>query len=196
MRQNLGVENMPPLIESSKPKSDGLPKKSGPVSMVQTVKGRLLKNRVVLSVYQSSYDRYAVVSQERIIVKDCGYINLKYCRVENVTMKGLENAFQIIPRKCEGNVLTLSVSNSQELEEWINVLKSDSCDQTSPRNSFSLDFLSSSPPSRGPLDILNMVNSQTNSGIAIPQRRRTASIPNNPSMPALEESGEDSEGEE
>ena len=85
-----------------------IPKYSSPITMVQKVSGVDRKFRVLLKVYTSMYDHYAVVSQDRAIVKDCGYVKLKNC-----TILGNEKdlTIQVVRRNCEGLTLTFVTSD-------------------------------------------------------------------------------------
>lgn len=99
---------------------DGLPKYSSALTMVQKIGGKDRKVRVVLKIYSSMYGSYGVVSQDRIIVKDCGYINLKTCTVfQNKT----DLSVQIIQRNCEGLSLTFQLPNDEELEKLMKFLE-------------------------------------------------------------------------
>lgn len=130
------VENMPPGICQGR--NGGLPSKMGPVWLVQPGPGgRPRKTRVRLSVYNSNFDRYAVVSQEKLICKDCGYINLKNATIREVEtnssclnrlntqpegVKTGQCSFQIVPKHCDGNVLTFLVSSKAELSDWLKAM--------------------------------------------------------------------------
>ena len=80
--------------------NDGSPKFRGSMLMLQKVGKVERKLGVVLSIYSTSFDLYAVVSQDRnIIVKDCGYIRLKNCTVStDMDTQTLE----IVEKNCDG----------------------------------------------------------------------------------------------
>ena len=158
-----GVENMPPdPIEipqrmathdaridhpSGCPGREGLtgcPIWEKTVRVVQsTAPGKLIKVRVILKVYSTSFGcRYAVVSQDKLLSKDCGYINLKHCTVRASADNGrtgmaspgasplgsgqrckpTEHHFEIISHKNDFRKLVFCVQSSSELEQWLAVL--------------------------------------------------------------------------
>ena len=110
------TENLPYLLCGSQTLtcSPASPRKAGAVYMLQ---GRR-KVRVRLSVHYNHFERFAVVSQEKIICKDYGFINLRNCTIR----ENGDNCFQILPRDCDGNVLTFTVSSSQEVKDWLQAL--------------------------------------------------------------------------
>ena len=110
------TENLPTLLCGSQALtcSPASPRKAGAVYMLQ---GRR-KVRVRLSVHYNHFERFAVVSQEKIICKDCGFINLRNC----IVRENGENCFQILPKDCDGNVLTFTVPSSQEVKDWLQAL--------------------------------------------------------------------------
>ena len=94
--------------------SPASPRKAGSVFLFQ---GRR-KLRVRLSVHYNHFERFAVVSQDKILCKDCGYINLRNCTIR----ESGDNSFQILPRDCDGNVLTFTVPSSLEAKDWLKAL--------------------------------------------------------------------------
>ncbi len=110
------MENMPPGLCGSQSLtcSTASPRKTGTVYILQ---GRR-RQRVRLSVYYSHFEKYAVVSQDKVLCKDSGYINLRHCIVRETA----DNSFQILPRDCDGNILTFTVSSSQEAKDWVQAL--------------------------------------------------------------------------
>ena len=110
------TENLPPTLCGSQSLtcSPASPRKAGTVFMFE---GRR-KIRVRLSVHYNHFERFAVVSQDKVLCKDCGYINLRNCTVRETG----DNSFQIIPRDCDGNMLTFTVPSSQEVKEWLQAL--------------------------------------------------------------------------
>jgi len=96
---------------------DPHPKKTGVVSMVHpTPNGANIKLRVRLSVHNS----YAVVSPDKEITRDMGYVNLRRSSVERIENT---NAFQIVPKDCDANVLTFYVSQEKDLVDWLDTLR-------------------------------------------------------------------------
>ena len=74
----------------------------------------------VLSVYCNSYDGYAVVSQDNLISRDCGYLSLKHCRL---LPDPETDSFQIISDHSEGQSLVFTVPGSSDLHNWITCLQ-------------------------------------------------------------------------
>ncbi len=146
MRSNeLRIESKPVLDSEMNP--DGLhPKKTGFICMFQTVAGQPRRCRVRLSVYETSFDHYAVVSQDKAICAACGYINLKSATVQIIDNTRL--TFQIIPKDCDANILTLAVSSQKELKDWLSVLDNGTESQDSPPSSPFQQSQSSSGNSR------------------------------------------------
>lgn len=112
------------MCDCQRYEQDGLPKYSSPLIMVQKIAGIDRKLRVVLKVYSTVYGLYAVVSQDRAIVKDCGYINLKTC---TVLTNECDLSVQLIQRNCEGLTLTFKVSNLDEHKKLSNILNPGDC---------------------------------------------------------------------
>ena len=125
-----GMNNMddfPPLLCGSQALtcSPASPRKAGAVYMIQ---GRR-KVRVRLSVHHKHFEQYVVVSQERLLCKDCGFINLRNCTIK----ENGENCFQILPKDCDGNILTFAVSTPQEVKDWLQVLNMGRSERGSPQ---------------------------------------------------------------
>lgn len=118
----MDTENVPPMSLSGTPLlsqgMDAHPKKSGAVYMTQSMAGRSRKVRVILSVYSNSYDSYVVVSQDKLLCKDSGYINLRNCTVQKDN-----NTLQIVPQNGEGQTLSFTVSDCKELDSWLQTLR-------------------------------------------------------------------------
>ena len=101
--------------ECHKLQDGGLPKFRTPMVMLQKVGNKEHKLRVVLSIYSTNYDLYAVVSQDRnIIVKDCGYIKLKNCIV---TMNKNNLSLEIMQKNYEELSLRFRVNKCEHLDE-------------------------------------------------------------------------------
>lgn len=110
------------------------PQRSGAVLM--TLPGSKQQVRVVLSVYSTNFDRYAVLSSDKALCKDCGYINLKTCGVRRMEDK----SFQVLPRECHSAALTFTVSKPCEMEDWLSVFQCpvSECPTSSPKKSLAL----------------------------------------------------------
>ena len=135
---------------NSSPAREGLsgyPIKEERVYAVQTTPdGRRVRIPVVLKVYVNNFGgRYAVISQDKLLCRDSGYINLKHCVIKSsadVEPKNVVNTprnslsmsqpsrgrsaspfnFQIVSQKIEGQSLMFTVSTRTELEQWLSVL--------------------------------------------------------------------------
>ena len=124
MRQLLAnnMENLPPVLPRGQV-TEGLPTLSKRVTMYQDVRGKTIKNRIILKVYDS-FDSYAVLSQDKVVGKDCGCFSLKNYTYKMVPAGRLsrEHKFQVVPRNCEGTVLTFSTGSKQETAKWVEEL--------------------------------------------------------------------------
>ena len=105
------------------PQVDALPRMSGPVMM--TAPGSsparcVRKVCVVLNVYCTSYDGYAVVSQDNLTNRDCGYLSLKHCRL---LPDPETDSFQLVPDNKEGQSMSFWLKNSQQLSSWVDVIR-------------------------------------------------------------------------
>ena len=76
------------------------------------------KLRVRLTLHHSYCERFVVVSQDKVLCKDWGYINLGNCTVRETG----DNGFQILPRDGDGDTLTFAVPSQQEVKDWVQVL--------------------------------------------------------------------------
>ena len=100
--------------------NDGSPKFRGSMLMLQKVGKVERKLGVVLSIYSTSFDLHAVVSQDRnIIVKDCGYIRLRNCTVSTDMDSQM---LEIVEKNCDGIPLRFRVLNKQHLHDVANLL--------------------------------------------------------------------------
>ena len=142
----------------------GCPIREASVCVQQTTReGRQVRRPVVLKVYSTSFGgRYAVVSQDKLLSTDCGYINLKYCTVNagpeidqsaetpsraDVTRIGSrpsEYTFEIISHRNDFRKLVFSVPSRSELEQWLAVL-TDPEDREERQDSASPELLVGSP---------------------------------------------------
>ena len=96
----------------------GLEKKSGNLYITRTdpVTRRTHNIPVVVKVYTSTYDHYAVVYPDKLC-SSCGYINLKNCALDTFT--GRKCGFKLIPNDCDGKPMTFLTNNPAELEDWV-----------------------------------------------------------------------------
>ena len=131
------------LVDSQQQNNSGLEKKSGHLLTTRTdARGRTQNIRVVVKVYASTYDHYAVVYADKIC-QACGFINLKNCTIDPFS-GGKNCGFRVIPKDCEGNTVTFITNSPADLEEWLNVFTSS--DSSKPTIEFPLT--SSKSPSR------------------------------------------------
>lgn len=123
----------------------GCPIREASVVLVHTTpEGKQIRRPVVLKVYSTSFGgRYAVVSQDKLLSADCGYINLKYCTVDAIPendrsaktqsdgdisrlgsrrSQSPEHRFEIISHRNNFPKLVFSVQSISELEQWLAVL--------------------------------------------------------------------------
>ena len=129
--------------DSKTQNSSGLEKKSGHLLTTRTdARGRTQNIRVVVKVYASTYDHYAVVYADKIC-QACGFINLKHCTIDPFS-GGKNCGFRVIPKDCEGNTVTFITNSPADLEEWLNAFTYS--DSSKPTIEFPLT--SSKSPSR------------------------------------------------
>ncbi len=140
----LGVENLPPevclaagdmleacaVVPQTMPSVGvtGKPIKCGALSALQTTKdGRAVRVRILLSVYTSNYGRYAVLSQDKAVRRDCGFINLKNATVRTVDMpnggSNSQHCVQILPRDADVQGVTFCAASAAEASQWLAVLQ-------------------------------------------------------------------------
>ena len=120
---------------------DGSPKFRTSMMMLQKMGKIERKMGVVLSIYSTNFDLYAVVSQDRnIIVKDCGYIKLRNC---TVTTDMNSQTLEIVQKNYEGVPLRFRAHKQEHLREIVNLLHLNSDDDIF--NNDTLPSLSSSP---------------------------------------------------
>ena len=100
------------------------PVKSGPVFIQQRTGGQTSKLRVILTVYTTRFEHYAVISQERILCKDSGFINLKHCKAQKLNNN--EGSFEISLKDGDLGSLTITPVHSSELKDWISAVNSES----------------------------------------------------------------------
>jgi hypothetical protein len=97
-------------------------KMKGPLTMELAVSAnaKITTTRlpIILSVYSTPLNKYAVISQERVISKDCGYVNLKNCVVRQSGPKG----FQITTCDGEKRPLVFHAKDEVDAEQWMAVL--------------------------------------------------------------------------
>ena len=142
MRKELSCENAPlGMMAGDVPHSRGTngtrPCKSGAVFLRHPqTGGRSRRVPVVLSLYCGTFDRYAVVSQDRLMCKDCGYINLRHSAVSRLdssnNSSNEELSFQIIPTKCDGQSVVFSVRHRRDLDDWLEALTPDESEYSPP----------------------------------------------------------------
>ena len=105
------------------------PLKEGSVRMVQQAGNRTITAHVTLKVYSNNYDTFAVIAMDKTWCKDYGYISLKNCSVERVSVsqnKDNRYGFQISQRKLDLDPVVFYVSDSKEVEQWISVVSGNS----------------------------------------------------------------------
>ena len=98
---------------------DSMLKYKGRLTMLAPGGKRATKLPVVLSVYCTPFDKYAVISQERVMCKDCGYVNLKTSHVRT----GVGCSFQISTYDGEKQPLVFYTASEEELAKWVSVLE-------------------------------------------------------------------------
>lgn len=155
------------------------PLKEGRVRMVQQLGNKTITVHVTLKIYSNNYDTYAVISMDKALCKDLGYISLKNATIKRVassssTRDSKENrhGFQITPeqRKLDLEPVTFYTSDSREVDQWMATVTENSRSQ-SPRGE-----------SRRPLLPLGQRPSRSRSG-------SNSSRPGSLLLPALEEEG-------
>jgi len=143
----MGCENMMPagLRENKKNKEGNCevfntshPLKEGRVRMVQQLGGKTLSTYVTLKIYSNNYDTYAVISMDKLMCKDFGYISLKNASVKRISpadsKENKKHGFQITAesRKLDLGPVTFYPAEPREVDQWISVV-SENTRSLSPR---------------------------------------------------------------
>jgi len=77
--------------------------------------------RVIMSIYDKNYERYAVIAPDKVFCKACGYFNLKNILVKQIS----EVSFQLIPADCDASSLTFTVNSPAEMDTWLRALQTE-----------------------------------------------------------------------
>ncbi|VDI54131.1 Hypothetical predicted protein [Mytilus galloprovincialis] len=96
--------------------------KKGTLTMVQSVNNQLVKFPMVVQVYKTRFEHYAVIHRDMKFTNTAVYMNLKKCQVR----KRGTNEITLIADNIEGNSLTFLTRNIAEVESWIGVFKPSS----------------------------------------------------------------------
>ena len=132
--------------------------------------------RVNLTVYANDFDRYAVISQDKIYCRAWGYISLKHRMAKQTG----ETSFQLLNRQSDGGApLAFTVKTPQELHQWMDVLTISKPEQ-------SLEF-----PKRNVSSVRRVGRSHSVPLVSTPVRRQRLSLPS-----LREENGISEESEE
>ncbi|VDI54130.1 Hypothetical predicted protein [Mytilus galloprovincialis] len=96
--------------------------KKGILNMVQSVNNQQVKVSMVVQVYKTRFEHYAVIHRDIKFTNTAVYMNLKKCQVRK---KGM-NEITLIADNIEGNSLTFLARSLAEVESWIGVFKPSS----------------------------------------------------------------------
>ncbi|CAC5385853.1 unnamed protein product [Mytilus coruscus] len=96
--------------------------KKGTLTMVQSVNNQLVKVPMLVHVYSTRFEHYAVIYRDMKFTNNAVYMNFKKCQVRK---KGM-NEITLIADNIDGNSLSFVTRNIAEVESWIGVLKPSS----------------------------------------------------------------------
>lgn len=124
-----------------------LPAFSGSVTMLACSGNKTHRLPVVLSIYKTFYEFYAVISQDRVILKDFGYINLKRCLLQ---IK--DDVIKLIPigRNAHGQTLTFQVASKTDADRISAIFEFSDSDEE-----YNLAHI------ENPLDVINETGERT-----------------------------------
>lgn len=77
--------------------------------------------RVVLKVYRTSLEHFAVIYPDKAVCKPFGFINLKNCRVQ--LLRNNTRVMQIVQKSCDGGVLTFRADTPVDAKMWLDCLR-------------------------------------------------------------------------
>jgi len=99
--------------------------RSGSVTLVNGGGRRL---RVLLKVYRTSLEHFAVLYPDKLVTccKPMGFVNLKNCAVG-----GWRRTIQITQRGCDGDVLTFECADAKDNKMWLDVMENASTNSNS-----------------------------------------------------------------
>lgn len=103
----------------------------GTLIMLRTGCGFNTDLRVLVKVYRTSLEHFAVLYPEKLISKPFGFINLKNCNVE--CMRNNPRVLQIVQRNCDGGVLTFRAESTMDAKLWQEALQSKTLFSTKKR---------------------------------------------------------------
>ena len=118
------MENIHPSVQQEYTSLEGgKPSRRGSVWLLQP--GSRRRSKVILSIHYSNFDCFLVVSQDKLMCKDCGYINLKSAKIKQLPQSPETKlySFQLMPRQCDSNTLTFGLTSESELQEWVSALE-------------------------------------------------------------------------
>lgn len=99
--------------------------------------------RVVVKVYRTSLEHFAIIYPDKVICKPFGFVNLKHCRVQLLRNNAL--VMQVVQQSCDGGIVTFRADSPLEAKTWLDCLQSKT-------------RFSSSSPKRAAMDNLTNVS--------------------------------------
>ncbi|CAG2236319.1 unnamed protein product [Mytilus edulis] len=89
--------------------------KSGRLHMVHTYNNTALTVPVLLRVYKTRFEHYAIVHKDQLFTNSGLYLSLKNCQVS----RGDTNEIRIVPNSIDGGKVTFVANSKSDAEEWI-----------------------------------------------------------------------------
>jgi len=106
-------------------KNEGLEVKSGQLYMIQTVNNKLRRMPVFVRVYRNQFEHYIVIYRNQTFTNKSVFVSLKNCHVEVCDKSN--NEIRVIPGKIEGTKVTFQMKDSNDVAEWVSVLRPLNC---------------------------------------------------------------------
>lgn len=103
--------------------------KSGNLYILQNCPNKSSKVPVCLKIYGNCFDHYAVIYRDQTYCNASAYINLKNCEV--CRGNEMDTEFHIVSKDSEGRRLTFIASNTDETNDWIDVLQGQNIKKSS-----------------------------------------------------------------
>ena len=107
---------------------DGMEIKSGNLIMVQCCHGKQVRVPVIVRVYHSTFEHYAVFYRDCKFTNAAVYVSLKHCTV--FTSDKNTREIKLVPENIEGSTLTFEVNRPTDVCDWIKAFQSQN--STSP----------------------------------------------------------------
>jgi len=85
--------------------------------------------RVVVKVYRTTLEHFAVVYPDKVVCKPIGFINLKNCSVG--CLMNSSRTVQIVQKSCDGGLLTFRAESPSEAKKWMEAFQNNKMNRKS-----------------------------------------------------------------